>query len=201
MKNLIKIIIVFISISCSTDTYPIIDEEITFIENPEKILVIDIIYVLPSGNYDKSIYNIDESNYVKNLNSHYFHKYNIGFVLGESRTIISDELYDLKDNRGNESKVFMQETNESFKSDRLNIYIIKRSNIIAIAGMATLQRALITNEFLNKTTSPHEIGHALGLGHQETEGNIMSIVNPHLRKKFTNDQVNKLKRRITSINN
>jgi hypothetical protein len=200
MKTLQKIILAFIFASCSTDDYTPLNIEPLLIENPDKTVLVDIIYVLPSHQSNKSIYQLDEANYIKNLNGYYFHRHNIGLVLGESRSIVNNELYDLKDNRGSEDHVFMKETQKSFKSDRLNIYIIKRSNTIAIAGMGRSLRVLVTDEFINESTSPHEIGHALGLGHNDIKGNIMCRTNPHLRKEFNQEQVDILKQNISRIN-
>lgn len=145
------------------------------------------------------MYQLNESKYLDYLNGCFFHRNDIGFELGESKTLISNELYDLKDNRGKEPIVFSAETYDSYKKDRLNIYVIPRSNTIAIAGIGLPQRALITDEFLFQTTSPHEIGHSLGLPHLENEGNIMSLVKPYLRKDFNFDQIVALTETIEAI--
>lgn len=202
MKILMMILCALTLISCTyeDDSAPLFIEPI-FTENPKHVLKLDIIYVLSSDNPNKSIYHLNESEYIKTLNGCYFHRNNIGFILGESKTIINDELYNLKDNRNEEASVFLRETKASFKKDRLNIYIIKRCNTIAIAGIGKSQRALITDEFLFSSTSPHEIGHALNLPHLEVEGNIMCQIRPYLRKDFTRNQVQGMSDRIAAINN
>lgn len=188
-------------ICCTTeDDQTSLNAEPIFIKSPERIIKIDIIYVLDSAKMDPLIYNLNEIDFINYLNGQFFHRYDIGFILGETKTLISKELYDLRDNRGSEASTFFMETQKSYKKDRVNIYIIKRENTIGIAGLGKNQRALITDEFLYKTTSPHEIGHALGLFHCAEEGNIMCQINPHLRKTFMNTQVEKMKKCIDKIN-
>jgi len=200
MKNLIFIFLFFLGSACAAeDDADTLFIEPIFIDNPSNKLLIDIIYVLPTSKHHKSMYQMNESQYLDFLNGCFFHRNNIGFELGESKTLISSELYDLKDNRGNESIIFSTETYDSYKNDRLNIYIIPRENTIAIAGIGLTQRALITDEFLFKSTSPHEIGHALGLSHLEIEGNIMSQIRPYLRKDFDHYQVDRMIETINSL--
>ncbi|SEL66329.1 hypothetical protein SAMN04487910_2957 [Aquimarina amphilecti] len=202
MKKLLPIILILLTTySCSVedDSAPLFIEPI-FVDNPTAKLLVDIIYVVPSENHDKSMYQLDEAKYLEFLNGCFFNRNDIGIEMGESRVVINSELYDLKDNRGNESAVFSRETQDSYKQDRLNIYVIPRTNTIAIAGIGLRQRALITDEFLFQSTSPHEIGHALGLFHCDVEGNIMTRVRPYLRKDFDGNQINTMRERILSIN-
>jgi len=202
MKSIIVLLIVFIFISCSQesdDDTPLYIEPI-FTNTPEKKLYIDVIYVVPSTNPNPKIYHLNETEYINHLNGSYFHRNNIGFVLGKISTLVSDELYDLRDNRNSETSTFLKETKASYNKGRLNLYIMKRCNTIAIAGIGMDQRALITDEHIHKTTSPHEIGHALGLHHTTEEGNIMSMKRPYLRKEFNNEQIKQLKKRIDEIN-
>ncbi|WP_299434713.1 hypothetical protein [uncultured Aquimarina sp.] len=201
MKYLIPIFLVLLLPSCSVedDSAPLFIEPI-YMNNPTAKLLVDIIYVLPNENYDKSMYNLNESKYIDFLNGCFFNRHDIGIIMGESKTLINAELYNLKDNRNDESVIFNTETLNSYAIDRLSIYIIPRSNTIAIAGIGLRQRALITDEFLFRSTSPHEIGHALGLPHLELEGNIMCQIKPYLRKDFNNYQADNMIERITSIN-
>ncbi|KZS42907.1 hypothetical protein AWE51_16210 [Aquimarina aggregata] len=202
MKQLTFLLLVLLLPSCSVedDSAPLFIEPI-YVNNPTFKLKLDIIYVLPNEKYAKSKYNIDESKYLDYLNGCFFNRHDIGIVLGESRTLVNPELYDLKDDRGNESAIFERETKGTCKPDRLNMYIIPRTNTIAIAGLGVTQRTLITDEFLFKTTSPHEIGHSLGLHHLDVDGNIMSRVKPYLRKEFNSEQVSELIQQIITINN
>lgn len=201
MKYLSIVLLLLITSSCSVedDSAPLFIEPI-FMDNPTAKLLVDIIYVLPSEDYEKSIYQLDESKYLEFLNGNYFNRNNIGIEMGESRVIINSELYNLKDNRGAEPSVFSTETENSYREDRLNIYIIPRANTVAIAGIGLRQRALVTDEFLFTSTSPHEIGHALGLFHCGAEGNIMCQIKPYLRKEFDMDQVDTMAESIASIN-
>ncbi|WP_299433689.1 hypothetical protein [uncultured Aquimarina sp.] len=202
MKNITAILLtltLFASCTYEDDSAPLHIEQI-FVDNPDETIILDIIYVLPSKSTNKSIYSLNESDFIKNLNGSYFNRYNIGLKLGQVKTMINDELYDLRDNRNSESRVFLQETQEHYNQKRLTAYIIKRANTIAIAGIGKDQRILITDEFLNQSTVPHEIGHALGLFHFEEEGNLMSLIRPYLRKEFTDAQVSRMKERINKIN-
>ncbi len=190
----------FICCTAADDDQIPLNPKLIFIDNPEKTIKIDIIYVLPSTQINQSIYNLNEMDLINHLNGRFFHRYNIGFILGETRTLINKELYDLRDNRGSEASVFFMETKESYKKDRVNMYIIKRDHTIGIAGLGRNQRALITDKFLYKTTCPHEIGHALGLFHHADENNIMCQINSHSRIIFLDSQVKKMKESIQKIN-
>ncbi len=199
MKNLLLLIPAFILVltSCSTpDDSVLTYEESILIDNPTHTITIDIIYVLSSDNPDINEYDLNEAQYINDLNRFYFHRNDIGLELGETRSIINDELYDLKDNVGSEERTFFVETVDSYKKDRLNIYVIKRSNTRAIAGMGKDRRALITDEFLTKCTSPHEIGHALGLFHTKALGNVMCEDKSVPRKEFSQLQVDIMIRNI-----
>ncbi|WP_299605870.1 matrixin family metalloprotease [uncultured Aquimarina sp.] len=201
MRYLLFLFLLFLLPSCTVeDDYVPTSIEPIFMDNPSAKLLVDIIYVVPSKNHNQSKYAIDETRFMDFINGCFFNRHNIGFEMGESRVLINSELYDLKDNRDQESSVFNTETQDSYRQDRMNIYIIPRTNTVAIAGIGLKQRALITDEFLFTTTAPHEIGHALGLSHKEVEGNIMCRVKPYLRKEFDSDQVDTMYNKILSIN-
>jgi len=119
--------------------------------------------------------------------------------LGVVKTLINDELYDLRDNRGEETAVFLSETQNQFDENRISLFVVKRANTIAIAGMGKDQRVLVTDEFLYTSTTPHEIGHALGLFHTSEEGNIMSRIRPYARKEFTDNQVYTMKETLLGV--
>ncbi len=200
MKFLRILFVLSIFISCTAeDDYVPFQVEQIFSDDLDKTIKVDIIYVQTSDKNNKSSYSLDETHFINNLNGSFFHRYGIGLEKGDIKTIINDELHDLKDNRGEESSIFLQQTQESYKKDRVSIYIIERSNTVAIAGIGRDQRALITDEFLYTSTAPHEIGHALGLFHYPEEGNIMSEVRPHMRKDFTDAQVDRLKETLEKI--
>ncbi|WP_299252604.1 matrixin family metalloprotease [uncultured Aquimarina sp.] len=198
MKFIKILLILSVFLSCTTeDDFVPFQVEQVFSDNLDKVIKVDIIYVQSSSGHCS--YNLNETNFIHNLNGNFFHRYGIGLEKGVIKTIINDELYDLRDNRGQESSVFLTETQDSYDENRLSIYIIKRAHTVAIAGIGKDQRALITDEFLETTTVPHEIGHALGLFHYHEEGNIMGQIRPHMRKEFTNTQTDRMKNTITKI--
>jgi len=199
--RLLKILcIVSIITSCATeDDYVPYEVEQVFLENLEQKIKVDIIYIQPSGNNNQTKYNLDETHFINTLNGSFFHRYGIGLEKGDSRTMIDDELYDLRDNRGEESSVFLRQTENNHNQDRISVYVMKRAHTIAIAGIGKDQRALITDEFLYTSTTPHEIGHALGLHHYPEEGNIMSQIRPYLRKEFSDTQIDRLKEKLKKI--
>lgn len=204
MKLIYLLSILLVISSCATeeDDYAPLQINQVLKENPEKVLKIDIIYVLPSGATEsRKYYKLNAEDFIKNINGSFFNRYDIGFELGEISYINNNELYDLKDNRNEETSVFLRETQASFKKDRLNVYIMKRSNTIALAGIGKDCRVLVTDEHLYKTVTPHEIGHALGLFHHHEEGNIMSEIRPDLRREFTYEQVGTMKSRINEMAN
>ena len=200
MKNLILLLVALVLFSCAPedDFVPPSIEQV-FTENFEREIIVDIKYVISKEVNSKNIYSLDENKFITNLNGSYFHRYGINLRLGNSETWLNDELFDLTDNRGEEIKILKNETKDSYNKKRLTIYIVLRSNTIAINGAAVSQRALITYEKLFESTAPHEIGHALGLEHKSTDDNIMSEINPHLRSEFDTNQVNVLKTTISRI--
>jgi len=200
--KLVKIVCVLLllCVSCATeDEYEPYELEQVFSDNLEQVIKVDIIRVETSDIKNTSSYNFDSDDFVKNLNGSFFNRIGIGLELGETRVMINDELYDLRDNKNSESRVFLNETKNDYNKNRISIYIIKRTNTYSIAGIGNSQRALITDEFLYKSTAPHEIGHALGLLHHSETGNIMSEVRPYLRKFFNDHQVGKMKQAIGDI--
>ncbi len=199
VPQLILLASILILNSCTADDNEQPYIEFMLIENPTNTILVDIIYIVSSDHPNENQYHLNEPEYLKNLNSRYFHRYDIGLILGETRSILNDELYDLKDNLGEEATTFFKETKESFRKDRLNIYVIKRANTIAIAGIGKSRRALITDEFLNKCTSPHEIGHALGLFHNSIYGNIMCQDRSAQRREFNQQQLEIMKRSINNV--
>ncbi|WP_106791947.1 matrixin family metalloprotease [Aquimarina sp. Aq78] len=167
---------------------------------PEKIIKVNIIYVESSETLDKSSYTLDEKEFINYLNGEYFHRFGIGLELGESKSLINEELYDLRDNEGSEPSTFLMQSRESYDKSKVNIYIVKRCNILGIAGIGRDQRVLITDENLFTSTAPHEIGHALGLFHSHESENIMNTVNKDSRHNFNETQEKKIKKRIDQIN-
>ncbi|SEK51081.1 Matrixin [Aquimarina amphilecti] len=198
LLKLLFVLSIFVSCAAEDDSASYQIEQI-FSDNLEKTIKVDIIYVQPSGVSGKSSYNLNESDFIANLNGSFFHRYGIGLEKGDVKTLNSDELYDLKDNRGRESSIFLQETQDFYREDRINVFVMKRSNTVAIAGIGKDKRALITDEFLFTSTAPHEIGHALGLFHYPEEGNIMSQIRPYLRAEFTSVQIDRLKKALDKI--
>lgn len=166
----------------------------------EKIVKINIIYVESSETLDKSSYSLNETEFINYLNKKYFNRFGIGLELGESKSLVNEELYDLRDNEGSEPSTFLMQSRESYDKSKVNIYIVKRCNIRAIAGIGRDQRVLITDENLFTSTTPHEIGHALGLFHTHEAGNIMNTVGKDSRHNFNKDQEKKIKKRIDEIN-
>ena len=192
-------LLLFITSCAAEDDYVPVYIEPVYVDHPESSIKVDITYILPSDTSSKSIYNLNEKEFIDKLNGHFFNRYNIGLELGNSKTMVNPELYDLTDNRNEETTTFMRETENSYIKNRVNVYIIKRANTIAIAGIGNDNRALITDEFVYTTTAAHEIGHALGLFHTSEEGNLMSQINPHLRTFFSDIQVLKMKNRIEQL--
>ncbi|MFD2562399.1 matrixin family metalloprotease [Aquimarina rubra] len=194
MKSVVATLTFLLLISCTieNDNVPLGFDQV-YSDDPEQTMMIDIIYVQPTSVSQQSSYNLDESDFIKNLNGSFFHRYGIGLEKGDIKTLINDELYDLRDNRGEESRIFLMQTQNSYNPNRVSLYIIKRAHTVNIAGIGKNQRALITDEFLYTPTAPHEIGHALGLLHSTIEGNVMSKIRPHLRREFTNAQVDQMK--------
>lgn len=195
---------IFVFPSCESDNDndhgPEYMEKI-FIENPARVIKVNIIYVESTESSKlSSSYNLDEKDFMDYLNGYYFHRLGIGLELESSKSMINEELYDLRDNVGSEPSTFFMQSQESFDTDKLNIYIIKRSNIRGIAGMGRNQRILLTDENLYTSTSPHEIGHALGLFHTHESGNIMNTEEKDLRQTFNKEQEEKIKKRIDQIN-
>ncbi len=167
---------------------------------PEKIVKINIIYVESSETLHKSSYTLNEAEFINYLNGKYFHRFGIGLELGESKSLVNEELYDLRDNEGSEPSTFLMQSRESYDKSKVNIYIVKRCNILGIAGIGRDQRVLITDENLFTSTAPHEIGHALGLFHTHEAENIMNTVDKGSRYNFNKDQEKKIKKRIDEIN-
>ncbi|MCK8521343.1 hypothetical protein M0D21_07185 [Aquimarina sp. D1M17] len=202
MRYLILILSVLLLPSCSVeDDFAPLSIEPIYMDNTAANVLVDIIYVLPNEDYDKTFYNLNEAKYIDFLNGCFFNRHDIGITMGESKTIINPELFNLKDNQHQEPQVFSSETENLYKTDRLSIFIIPRSNTYGIAGLGLPHRLLITDEFLFTTTSPHEVGHSLGLTHKEIEGNIMCRKKPYLRKEFDEDQAYTMREKIFDLYN
>lgn len=201
MRNVIIFLlsILFLSSCATEDDFVPLSIEPVYSESLDVELEIDIIYV-KDPNFNEVLSKFNEQHFVEDLNGKYFHRNGIGFKLGKIDVVENEELFDLKDNRGEEQEVFLNETERYTALDRITVFVIKRSNIYGIGGMGYGQRVLLTDEHIFKSTSPHEIGHALGLGHTVEEGNIMCTVKPHLRKEFTSQQINAMKQKIKLIN-
>ncbi len=203
MKPTFLLLLAMLCFSCTHDE----DENVPTLnvatKKTEKSILVDIVYVLPSQiSFEETLpSSINSTDYINYLNDHYFYQYNIGLIMGTTTTIKNDELFDLRDNRGDEVSTFLNETKNIFHKNRLTIYIIKRSNIIAIAGIGKDQRALITDENLYTSTTPHEIGHALGLFHSHEGGNVMHDIKTHPRHSFDAEQVAHMKETIDQIRN
>ena len=201
MRNvtILLLSILFLSSCATEDDFVELSIEPVYAENLDVELKVDIVYV-KDPNFDEVLPKFNEQRFIDDLNGKYFHRNGIGFTLGKVDILEHQELYDFKDNRGNEQETFLNETEAYTNSDRITIFIIKRSNIYGISGIGYGQRVLLTDEHVFESTSPHEIGHSLGLGHTVEEGNIMCTVKPHLRKEFTSQQSNAMKQKIKLIN-
>ncbi len=188
-------------LSCSIDDR--VDSlriEPIFIENPARSVKVAIIYVESDETLSKSSYDLDEAKFIDYLNGYYFHRLNIGLELETSKSLVNEDLYDLRDNEGSESTTFFKQSQGSYEKNKINIYIIKRCNMTGIAGIGRNQRVLLTDENMFTSTSPHEIGHALGLFHTHEPRNIMNTKDKKMRVYFNKNQEEIIKRKIDEIN-
>ncbi len=202
MKQVVISMAILLFCACSIDEEQddIYFEKI-FVENPERMIKVNIFYVENDASLDESSYDVNEQNLMDYLNGYYFHRLGIDLTLHESKSLVNKELYDLNDNLGAEASTFLLETRKSYEEDKINIYIIKKSNITGALGMGRDKRVLLTEESLFSSTSPHEIGHALGLYHTEEKTNIMSTtLDKKARKYFNLEQEEKLEQQIDQIN-
>ncbi|WP_108866542.1 matrixin family metalloprotease [Aquimarina aquimarini] len=200
-----KIVLFILSLplilSCSTgDELSAVPVEPIFVDSPERIVKIKIIYVESNESGNKSSYDLNEKEFMDYLNGYYFHRLGIGLELESSMNMVNEDLYDLRDNEGSEPRTFFMQSKKSYDQDKINIYIIKRSNIRGIAGIGRDQRVLLTDENLFTSTTPHEIGHALGLFHIHETENIMNSQERDSRHHFNAHQEEKIKKRIDQIN-
>lgn len=200
LLKILCLLSIFASCSVSEDDSIDLDIEQIFSDNLDITVKVDVVFVQSSNRTSQSTYDLDVPHFINHLNGSFFHRYGIGLEKGDVITLINDELYDLRDNRGEESRVFLRET-QNHNKNRVTIYVIKRSNTVGLAGIGKDQRALITDEFLYATTAPHEIGHALGLLHYSEEGNLMSEVRPYLRREFVNEQIAIMKSCVSNLVN
>ncbi len=203
MRPILLFIFTFFFLSCEKpEEDDTLEMEQIFVENPERIIKVNIFYIESQKSSKQSSYSLDEADYIDYLNGYYFHRLGIGLELEKSSSIVNDDLYDLRDNRGGEPSTFLMQSKKTYDKNKLNIYIIKRSNIYGIAGIGRDKRVLITDHHLYTSSSPHEIGHALGLFHNDEDGNIMNcgVVNKDERRFFNNTQQEKMKKQIDNIN-
>ena len=203
MKRITIIFAIFSSltllISCTPeDDIPSVNLEKVFTKTPENSIQVDLVYITSGEEKELTTYKLDFEAYLNDLNGYYFHRNKIDLKKGEIRELQSKELYDLRDNRGHEATVLEEETKNDYNPNHITIYVMKRSNIYAKAGVSIKHRALITDEFLHTSTSPHELGHVLGLTHSHEEGNIMNMTYPELRTEFTMDQVQIMTKQISN---
>ena len=198
-KTIFPLLILFLNSCAPEDDYVENQIEQVFTKDIETEIIVDLKYVVSNEIRTKNIYALNEEKFISHLNGSYFHRHAINFTLGTSQTFLSDELFDLTDNRGEEALILKQQTKTDYNPKRLTIYIMLRRNTVALGGVAVNRRALITDEMLFQSTAPHEIGHALGLHHKSVHENIMSEFNPHLRTEFDSSQVEIMKNTITEI--
>jgi len=201
MKQLLLFIFILLFLSCANDDDYYFDPIVQIsAKDISRIVKVNIFYV-KSKTSPKSKYNLDEIKYLEYLNTTYFYKYDIRLELSNTDVLINDELYDLRDNMGNEPSIFLSNSRASHDKNKINIYIIKSRNIIGVSGIGRGLRVLLTDKSLFTSTSPHEIGHALGLFHTKETTNIMSQTpDKHLRMFFNKEQEETLKKNIDKIN-
>ncbi|RZS91955.1 matrixin family metalloprotease [Aquimarina brevivitae] len=200
MRTIFLLLSVLLLSSCvAEDDYQPLSIEPVFSDKLDVELTIDIVYIKnPNSNDVAGKFN--EQSLIADLNGKYFHRHQIGFTLGNVSVLENEELSDFTDNRDEEQETFLNETETLYTPGRITVFVIKRANIYGIAGMGYGQRVLITDEHVFESTTAHEIGHTLGLGHTMEEGNLMCTIKPHLRKSFTTNQVHVMKQKIKSIN-
>lgn len=193
--------LLFMMTSCQADHVDTASSIVPmFVESPEKSIKVNIFYVAQDKKTANTSYTRNEKRFIDFLNGNYFHRFGIGLELASVQTIVNKELYDLRDNEGGEPSTFFMQSRATYEKDKLNIYIIKRENIIGIAGMGRDQRVLLTDTNMYTSTSPHEIGHALGLFHSKEKGNIMNTMKDQ-RMHFNPKQMYQLRKCIDMINN
>jgi len=201
MRRIVLILLTLVVTSCTVEDDHIAEINAVLVDDSKNNLIIDIIYVSPSKPGIQTQPKIDEIRFINQLNSNFFHRHDIGFTLGDIKTIVNDELHDLRDNVNEEAHIFLKETKNIYKEDRLSVFIIKRSHTFGVAGIGKNQRVLLTDKKAFSSTAPHEIGHALGLYHISEVGNIMSFMQTVPRTDFNENQKNRMITKIDDINN
>lgn len=116
MKYFSPLLLLILFVSCLLESENVLVlSEYIFVDYPDRTIKIDILCAPTSDNSNKRTYNFDKDSFIENLNGCYFHRNNIGLIEGKFRTIINDELYDLKDDKGGEASIFLMESKKRIK--------------------------------------------------------------------------------------
>ncbi|QQO97377.1 matrixin family metalloprotease [Maribacter phage Colly_1] len=184
MKYLILIALSsLLFLSCSKEE---LTTETLFEYNSNQPTVINV-EVIPT---EDVTLNFAEMEYV--VNSEYFHRYGIHLNLVESARIELDER--ITDG----PQIFLPfDTDRDVVRNHIKVYVLSEDNINfwgSPSGYAMVDQlnVMVREDVQTERTVAHEIAHVLGLGHNDTKGNMMTekvALGSSIVYDFTEEQV------------